>query len=320
MITFRSLYDNELEKWFDFLVDNIFTNDTRELFSNQWNCDPYKDINGIFVAVDKEGEFLSTLRVFIRDIYINGTLVSCAGIGSVGTKEEFRGKNLSTTLFEMSLKYMKDRNIHVSYLLCGEHNEKFYNKQGYSKSPYIKNISKINKACVDTLEYNLRDVNFQGDIILLSHIYQKFSGSFNGTIVRSLEYWKNWIVSNKSFNYKIVSDTAGKEIAYICYEIEDNTIYVLEFGCLPEFIHIFDSVIVQISKSSSADILKVVYQLPINSKMPIDNCLEPCCIMYKLITPFSQVNMNIDSTDKLLGTLKGDGEVSRLLLWSVDNI
>lgn len=319
MITFRNLYPKELEKWFDFLVEEIFKSESKKFFSNQWYNDPYKDINGIFVAVDDDGNFLSTLRVFVREIYINGMKISCGGIGCVGTKEEYRGQKLSTTLFQMCIKYMEDRNIYVSYLMSGDQNEKYYNRYDYYKSPRYIKYSSISKYNNDSYDYCIRDVNIEGDIVELSNIHENFSSKFNGSIVRSIEYWKEWIASNTERSCKIAYDNSGKGIAYISFQVDNNNIDIFDFGCLPEYINIFDSLIEKISSEMAGDDFKVIYDMNITSSMEVSSTWEPCCFMYKLMTPFSLGNIKVDSSEKLLEILKGDGDVSKLLVWAVDD-
>lgn len=320
MIIFRNLYEDELEKWFKFLNEEIFLNEEKDYFFNQWYCDPLKDINGIFVALDGEGRILSTLRVFIRDIYINGVPVSCGGIGSVGTKEEHRGKKLSTTLFEMSKKYMKDKGISVSYLLCGQHNEGYYSRYNYGKSPWCYKISHIDKYSNYSFDYKIRNVNFDSDIPALTNIHQQLSGNFNGSIVRSTEYWKQWVPFHVKDNFKLVLDGTGREIAYINIDIRDKYIYLLDFGCLSDYSNIFDSLIQKINSDISGDNLKVIYPMNVTSNMEVERCWESCLIMYSLITPFSLGNLKVDSTEKLLEVLKGHESTSKLLLWMVDDV
>jgi hypothetical protein len=101
MIELRALHENEIEKWFDFVTNEVFIGAPRDYFANQWYCDEYRDINSIFVAVDEYGNILSTIRIFLRQLYINGAYVLSGGIGSVGTKQTHRRKGLVTKLFEM---------------------------------------------------------------------------------------------------------------------------------------------------------------------------------------------------------------------------
>ena len=50
---FRALYPEELETWLDH-VTTVFTGG-RQYFSNHWHNDPWRDAEGIRIAVDDMG-------------------------------------------------------------------------------------------------------------------------------------------------------------------------------------------------------------------------------------------------------------------------
>ena len=64
---FRALRPEELEAWLDH-VTSVFTGG-RQYFSNHWHNDPWRDAEGIRIAVDN-GTIVSTVRVFIRKIFL----------------------------------------------------------------------------------------------------------------------------------------------------------------------------------------------------------------------------------------------------------
>ncbi len=88
---FRSLYPEELEAWLDH-VTHVFLA-SRQYFSNHWHNDPWKDVEGIRVAVD-DGKIVSTVRVFIRKMFFHGEPISVGGIGEVSTRSEYRKRGL----------------------------------------------------------------------------------------------------------------------------------------------------------------------------------------------------------------------------------
>lgn len=314
------MHIDELEKWFRFLIEKIFVGLPVEDFKSQWYSDPHKDINGIFVAVDKEENILSSVRVFLREIYLSGSIISAGGVGSVGTKEEYRGKGLSTTLFKKCINYMKKKNISISYLLCGDDNERYYNRYDYKKSPFVKKISVIERNVPYPVEYSIRDVDFSLDINALSEMYQIFSGTFNGAVVRSMEYWKSWVSSFPYNKYKIAVDAAGKPVAYMNLDLDGNRFYVFDFGYMPNYSDIFDSFISRIRNNVNENNIDAQYQTAINSNLQVKDYVENCLIMYKLINPFEVKGNRISNTDELLKELKGNSSISKILLWEVDDI
>ena len=321
MVHFRTLREEEIDKWLDFLVNDIFIGEPRSYFSNQWVCDPQRDIEGIFVAVDEEDNFLSTIRVFPRELYIAGERIFAGGIGSVGTKESHRGQGLSTTIFTMCQKYMVSKGMKVSWLLCGEHNESFYQRFGYNKSPFVRKISDTDAGATKyKAPLLLRDAVFPYDIPALSLMYENFSGKHNGPTVRDKEYWTWWVSSFGGGKYKIATDNEGSPIAYINFDLDESTIFIFDFGYMEGYSDVFDSFITCLSTAYENTPLKVVYQSTIFSKMPVMDQLEMCLIMYKLILPFQTCNLSIADSDALLHVLHGDSQESKLLLWEVDDV
>ena len=71
---FRSLQSEEIDAWFDH-VASVFTVG-RQYFMNHWYNDPWQDLEGIRVAVD-DGKIVSTVRVFVRQMYLHGEPVTC---------------------------------------------------------------------------------------------------------------------------------------------------------------------------------------------------------------------------------------------------
>ena len=317
---YRTLYENELDKWFHFLIEDVFVGAPLSYFKREWDNDPYRDINSIFVAVDSNGAIVSGVRVFIREIYLNGKAIKTGGIGSVGTREDQRKQGLSSALFELCIGFMEKNDICVSYLLCGEQNEKHYNRYNYKSCRYLKKISKIEKNIPYRRTYNIRDVDFNKDIKTLSDMYQNFSSKYNGSPVRSTDYWKQWVASFGYNKYLIAEDNEGNPIAYLNVDLDGTRLFVFDFAFLPEYDDIFDSFISRVRGSISEELIDAQYQIPILSGLHVDEYVENCLVMYKLIKPFHNQNNLMGNTDELVETLQGTDSQSRLLLWEVDDI
>ena len=110
---FRPLYPDELEAWLDH-VTSVFTGG-RRYFSNHWHNDPWRDPEGIRVAVDK-GTIISTVRVFIRKMFLHGEPITVGGIGEVSTRPEYRRRGIATQLLKDSIQFMESRDIVFSSL------------------------------------------------------------------------------------------------------------------------------------------------------------------------------------------------------------
>jgi len=316
----RSLHEDELCKWLHFLADDVFKGIPLSCFTREWDSDPSRDISSIFVAVDAKERIVSGGRVFIREIYLNGETVKAGGIGSFGTRKRYRGKGISTALLTRCIAFMQERDMPVSYLLCGDHNEKYYNRFGYQSCQFLKKISKIGVGISYKQAYTIRNIDFTRDAEAVSAMHKSFCGNYNGSAIRSEDYWKRWIASCPFKKYFIAEDDQGRPIAYINAHLDGTRLCVYDFAYMQEYYDIFDSLVSKVSAEIASTAIDVKYQVPIYSYMPVEEHTEDCLIMYKLIKPFYSQSKLIGDTDELVATLRGSGNQSRLLLWEVDDI
>lgn len=316
MITFRSLYEHELDAWFRFISEDIFPNVPDHYFQNQWYPDPWKDLEGIFVAVDEDDAIVGTIRVFLREIYIVGKKVKAGGIGSVGTRKDQRGRGYIKKLMQLCDVYLMNKDVKVAYLFSGDHNETFYNKFGYQTSPYMRKIASIKEDAANNVPFSVREAKFPEDISALSLLHEAFAGAANGAVVRNSEYWKSWIPVTVYGKYYTAQDENGKILAYICVDFKEDRMVVSDFGAQAGQENIFDSFISKIKSEVEKGIGKVDCPIVIPSETESLAHEKNGCSMFKCISPFN----NVKDTNDLLGSLSGTGLQSRLLLWYVDNI
>lgn len=314
----RTLKENEIEKWIDF-VWGIFPYESRSYFENQWYNDPLQDINGIIIAVDEDYKILSTVRVFFRDLNLNGNKVRSGGIGSVGTLEEHRGKGLSKAVFKEAIKLMKSRDVKISFLLSGVQNEGYYNSLGYFKSILKYKTCTISKDTSYPIDYYIRNVDMDKDLSSLIKMHEYFTTSFNGNISRNEEYWKKWFATI-SGETKIAVTNNGDIIAYIHISDYDNIIGVCEFGMMPGYEDIFDSFIVKICEKRNNININVFFASAIQSSLPLIKTSQACLCMFRLNKPLILNESEINDTLQLIDTIKGNKTESKMLLWPTDDI
>ena len=149
---FRALYPEELETWLDH-VTSVFSG-SRQYFSNHWHNDPWQDAEGIRIAID-DGRIVSTVRVFIRKMFLHGEPVTVGGIGEVSTRSEYRRRGIATQLLKDSIEFMESRGIAVSSL---HGSQRIYAIEGWEKVPrYYAKQPITTKA---RSEWNIRPANF----------------------------------------------------------------------------------------------------------------------------------------------------------------
>jgi len=320
MIEYRSLYQEELDSWFDHCMYS-FGNEKnsegyREHFKRHWYNDPNRDINGILVAVEG-GAILSSLRIFYRDMYIEGKKIRAAGIGEVGTRLESRGKGLSASLLEIAVTQMEQSCIHVCML--GAIKRDFYARFGWQQNRMVLKVCKTDAAL--KLPYNIRPVDFESDMEALERIHTLYSGGFNGTFARDTEYWRIWIKPQFKSCW-VAEDGRYGIIAYICMEEGEDQAIVKEFGCIPSFESVFDAFTAKGCCLLGKPGCDVKFPSGIKAELNLIRAEEWPYNMLRLIIPFKVGNTNIEATKQLLEVLNGGENIStegKYLYWHTDS-
>ena len=185
---FRALYPDELEVWLDH-VTHVFTGG-RQYFSNHWHNDPWRDPEGIRIAVDN-GTIVSTVRVFIRKMFLHGEPITVGGIGEVSTRPEYRRRGLATQLLKDSIQFMESRDIVMSSL---HGSQRIYSVEGWERVPryYARQPFTAKKQ----VAWEVRPANFDdtAEVKRIAAIYDGYARQFNGTFVRDdMAYWTEWV-------------------------------------------------------------------------------------------------------------------------------
>jgi len=210
------LKEEELESWWDHL-DEVFENTPRDYFVRHWKLDPWRDLDGIRVAVI-DSQIASTVRVFIRKCYVNGKEFTMGGIGEVSTKQPFRKRGLSSQLLGESVHFMKQQRMSI----CGLHTSSaasLYASLGWKSVPryFVKyNLSKWNSERnlgIEPLpEIRKFDFDSEEEIMQLMELHKNYAKEFNGPLVRdSKVYWTHWIKREPQQTFLFVKKNQDSE-------------------------------------------------------------------------------------------------------------
>lgn len=301
MVEIRSLKSDELEKWFDH-CSNVFVQTPRQYFVNHWNNDPWKNLNTIFVAVENDN-ILSTVRIYIREVCIDGRKMKLGGIGEVSTIPEARKMGLSTVLLNKAIEYMEQNNINIS-LLFGTHPN--YSKLGWK---FLDVYSKISNIDNYKNLYNIRKVNFNDDAKELNDVYKKYTADFNGVLIRDDDfYWTNW-VNSESEHFFAAEDNKGNIIGYMSLSCENKIPVVKDFAMKKEHENIFEE-LASYSCNKLSTYSEIEYPAVINSSLGVKDYKKNTYYMVRLISPFELNNKMITSTDDLINLLNGEKNTS----------
>ena len=281
---FRALRPEELEAWLDH-VTSVFTGG-RQYFSNHWHNDPWQDAEGIRIAVDK-GTIVSTVRVFIRKLFLHGEPITVGGIGEVSTHPEYRRRGIATQLLQDSIRFMESRDIVVSVLFGSQ---RIYSIEGWEKVPryYARQSFSANKQSA----WEVRPANFddEAEVKRLSNLYNGYARKFNGTVVRDdIAYWTQWVRTESPNAY--VAERNGNIEGYISVIPREDEFGVKEFIASEEAFaqdrgqHLFEDMLSCVLAQMDAESLEVLYPAPIADGFNAPALEEQGSAMYRIIQP-----------------------------------
>ena len=281
---FRALNPDELESWLDHV--SIVFSAGREYFFNHWHNDPWKDFEGIRIALD-DGKIVSTVRVFIRKIYFHGEPITVGGIGEVSTRSEYRKRGIASQLLKDSIQFMEDRKIAISMLHGGQ---RIYSVEGWESVPryFAKKTMQGNK----TQQWNVRPANFQDteELEKLATLYRTYSRKFNGTFVRdNIAYWKDWVQTESPQVWIAERDSIIE--GYVIVRRRDRELGVKEFAASMELISngeesaFFDTLLSHVIAEMNESNLEVLYPAPIADGFNAPKVDSSGSTMYRVIQP-----------------------------------
>lgn len=281
---FRALFPDELEVWLDH-VSHVFSAG-REYFSNHWHNDPWKDFEGIRVALH-DGKIVSTVRVFIRKMHFQGEQITVGGIGEVSTRTEYRKRGIATQLLKDSIQFMEDREIAISMLHGGQ---RIYAVEGWESIPrfFAKKTVQGNK----TQQWHIRPANFNEteEVEQLATLYNTYTRKFNGTFVRdNIAYWTKWVQTESPHAW--VAERDGIIEGYVSVRKRDKELGVKEFGISEELISqgeetsFFESLLSHVIAKMNEVSLEVLYPAPIADGFNAPKVETSGSTMYRVIYP-----------------------------------
>ena len=205
---FRALRAAELETWFDHAA-TVF-NTPRAHFVNHWHNDPWKDLEGIRVAVDG-GAIASTVRVFMRRMHLGGEPVAAAGIGEVSTLPQYRRRGLATRLLRDAVGFMQERGVAISSLFG---DQGIYGAEGWERIPLYYARKQMAPEAAAAFHVRPADLRQGPELEALATLYAAYARRFNGTFLRDHPgYWRDWFAAESPRVW--VAEAEGEVTAYL---------------------------------------------------------------------------------------------------------
>ena len=316
---FRALQSEELDAWFDH-VASVFTIG-RQYFMNHWYNDPWQDLEGIRVAVD-DGKIVSTVRVFIRRMYLHGEPVPAGGIGEVSTLPQYRRHGLATRLLQDSIRFMEARGIVISAL---NGSQRIYTAEGWERIPryFARTVMRAKSSGA----YHIRPVDFDSETEReqLANLHDAYSRRFNGVFVRDHpKYWSDWMPTESPKIW--VAEQEGVIKGYISISNGNGRLQIREFAAATELFdrdrgeRVFNAFVGRAIRDAGTDVCEVIYPAPIADGFSAQTIEQSGSTMYRAILP-SQLPGPFNTLTDLLHRQPADwdaGIASHHLFWNTD--
>ena len=295
---FRALYPEELEAWLDH-VTTVFTGG-RKYFSNHWHNDPWRDPEGIRIALDK-GTIVSTVRVFIRKMFLHGEPITVGGIGEVSTRPEYRQRGLATQLLKDAIRFMEARDIVTSSL---HGSQRIYSVEGWEKVP--RYYAKQPIAAKKQGAWGVRPANFDdhAEVERIAALYDEYAHKFNGTFVRDdVTYWTKWVRTESPSAW--VAERDGDIEGYVSVVHRKDQLNVEEFFVSEAIFtedrgqRLFEDLLSNVIAQIDAASLEVIYPAPIADGFNAPTIEERGSAMYRINQPGALPN-TFDSIPDML--------------------
>jgi predicted acetyltransferase len=177
-------------------------------------------------AFDEQGELLSALSIIPFEAWIQGKKMKMGGVAGVATWPETRRQGCVSKLLVHSLETMRNNGQSLSMLHPFAF--PFYRKYGYEMTVERKKYTIETRQLpsrVETPGQVTRVPKADMDLLKLDRIYSAFASRYNGTLVRSMEWWENKILS-KTGLAAVYKNEAGEPEGYVFYEVANRTLTI----------------------------------------------------------------------------------------------
>ena len=183
-------------------------------------------------AFFEEGSLAAKMSILPLNTYIGGKAFAMGGIAGVATWPEYRRQGLVAKLLEHGLRLMKTNGQSISFLHPFAF--EFYRKYGWETfvehKKYIIETSHLPKR----KSYPGTMKRIGKDWEILDRLYQAYAMKYNGTLVRSQDWWKHNILQGKESQTAVYYDEQKQAQGYLIYHVKDQEMTIHEMVYLNE--------------------------------------------------------------------------------------
>ncbi|MFD3260592.1 GNAT family N-acetyltransferase [Paenibacillus lentus] len=190
----------ELEAVYE-LLDTCFTLG-KSYFQSRLDYSSTYRFDTTWVAV-VDGVVASTIQIFPYICRVEDVTLKVAGIGSVGTKPEYRGQGLGLQILQKLTEWMAQEGYDLSLLFAVIH--PFYEKMGWAIVPeteyqlaadqFMSQASRTSQKSGVQLPYSIQNFEPSAHIKQVAEIYEQVNCRRTLSRVRTYAYWQDMLHS-----------------------------------------------------------------------------------------------------------------------------
>ena len=260
----RGIHDSELEEMID-LQCRVFRPDGHERYSQYVHAEPsYRYDQSRVVVVN--GEIVSTLRVWEREMRIGAVAVPMGGIGGVGTHPDHRGAGYATELMKDTITYMRgagyDIGVLFSAIPCA-----FYRKLGWASVPLAGfRVTRSQTAGLEETEWHVEPFNEDRDLDASISLYDRCNSQQSGSLVRTQSYWESGPARLRDILPTVVArreDTFG---GYLNFQVGEKSANILEVAydrTQPQALTALVNHLLQVCEQEGVEELQAIFRIDI---------------------------------------------------------
>ena len=222
----RGVCESELAEMIN-LQCRVFRPDGHERYRQYVRTDPsYRYDQSRVVVVN--GQIVSTLRVWEREIRIGSTAVPMGGIGGVGTDPEHQGAGYATALMNDTISYMRtvgyDVGVLFSAIPCA-----FYRKLGWASVPLAGfRVTRRRNIGLEETEWHVEPFDEGRDLEESITLYDNHNAQQSGSLVRTRSYWGSGPARLRDILPTIVARHGNRLGGYLNFQVGNQSVNILE--------------------------------------------------------------------------------------------
>ena len=200
----------------------------REFFRRYLEDDPTFADENVWVAVDA-GRLVSCVQIFPRPLQICGEAVPAGGIGSVFTLPDHRRSGIAGALLDHAVEAMSRSGLEISLLFAAR--IPWYTRLGWRSWVVTRTLLERCDPAPPAAGAEILPFDPVRDLAAVKTIYQHYSGSLDGTVVRDGSLWTASLANagNPEEDFR-VARSGGEVLAYARTAILGGFPIVTEFG------------------------------------------------------------------------------------------